>query len=123
MTNTWLMRRLVRRPLARETTSPISSSVCRLPFISASASPVRTSETAIAAESWLWRALTMRMPCRSMPNSSATARIFASGPTRMGSMMPSWNAITGPRSDCSSHGWATAVGTGSSPLTLASRLR
>lgn len=33
MTNTWLMRRAVRRPVSLRTTWPISSSVCRLPFI------------------------------------------------------------------------------------------
>ena len=37
------MRRAVRRPVSRLTTAPISSSVCRLPFISASALPSRTS--------------------------------------------------------------------------------
>ena len=39
MMNTWLMRRPVRRPVSRATTAPSSSSVCRLPFISSSASP------------------------------------------------------------------------------------
>ena len=48
MTKQWLMRRAVRRPPSRRTTAPISSSVCRLPFISASASPARTSSTALA---------------------------------------------------------------------------
>ena len=51
MTKQWLMRRAVRMPVSRATTAPISSSVCRLPFISASALPSRTSSTALAAES------------------------------------------------------------------------
>ena len=40
------MRRAVRMPDCRDTTAPISSSVCRLPFISASTRPVVTSSTA-----------------------------------------------------------------------------
>ena len=47
------MRRAVRSPVSRLTTAPISSSVCRLPFISASALPSRTSSTAFAADAWL----------------------------------------------------------------------
>ena len=53
MTKQWLTRRAVRSPVSRRTTAPISSSVCRLPFISASALPSRTSATAFSAESWL----------------------------------------------------------------------
>ena len=59
MTKQWLMRRAVRMPVSRATTAPISSSVCRLPFISASARPQRTSSTALAAESWLCAEATM----------------------------------------------------------------
>ena len=40
-------------PVSRATTAPISSSVCRLPFISAAALPSRTRATALAADSWL----------------------------------------------------------------------
>jgi hypothetical protein len=54
MTKTWLTRRPVLRPVSLATTSAISSSVCRLPFISSSASPARTSRTASAAAAWLW---------------------------------------------------------------------
>jgi hypothetical protein len=50
MMKAWLMRRSVRRPVALRTTAPISSSVCRLPFISISALPSRASCTALAAE-------------------------------------------------------------------------
>ena len=58
ITKQWLMRRAVRRPVSRFTTAPISSSVCRLPFISASALPSRTSSTASAAAAWLCGAST-----------------------------------------------------------------
>ena len=51
MMKQWLIRRDVRMPPSRATTAPISSSVWRLPFIRASASPLRTSATAFAAES------------------------------------------------------------------------
>ena len=36
MMKTWLIRRAVRRPVADAVTARISSSVCRLPFISSS---------------------------------------------------------------------------------------
>ena len=62
MMKTWLMRRPVRRPVSRATTAPSSSSVCRLPFISSSASPSRTSSTALAAAAWLCGASTIRVP-------------------------------------------------------------
>ena len=58
MMKAWLMRRSVRRPTSLRTTSAISSSVCRLPFISACASPARTIATACAAAAWLWAAST-----------------------------------------------------------------
>ncbi len=60
MTKTWLMRRAVRRPVADGTTAPISSSVCRLPFISASTSPARAIATACSAAAWLCSVETMR---------------------------------------------------------------
>ena len=67
MTKQWLMRRAVRMPVSRDTTAPISSSVCRLPFIRASARPARTSSTALAAESWLCSASTSSKPAMSSP--------------------------------------------------------
>ena len=97
-------RRSVRRPPARETTSAISSSVCRLPFISASASPFLTSVTAIAAASWLCLTLTMRKLRMSNPFSSASERILLSGPIRIGSMKPASAASSGPFSDSTSQG-------------------
>ena len=57
MMKQWLIRRAVRMPSVLDTTAPISSSVCRLPFISASAAPQRTCSTALAAESWLCSAI------------------------------------------------------------------
>ena len=62
MTKQWLTRRAVRSPVSRLTTAPISSSVCRLPFISASALPSRTSSTALSAESWLCARVDDRQP-------------------------------------------------------------
>ena len=61
MMKTWLMRRPVRSPVSRATTAPSSSSVCRLPFISSSALPLRTSSTAFAAAAWLCGASTIRV--------------------------------------------------------------
>ena len=58
MMKTWLIRRAVRRPVSLATTSLISSSVCRLPFIRSSALPARTSSTALAAAAWLCGAST-----------------------------------------------------------------
>jgi hypothetical protein len=49
----------VRRPVADGTTAAISSSVCRLPFISASTLPARASSTAFSAAAWLCSTLTI----------------------------------------------------------------
>ncbi len=59
MMKAWLTRRPVLRPVSRFMTSPISSSVCRLPFISSSARPVLTRLTASAAAPWLCGASTI----------------------------------------------------------------
>jgi hypothetical protein len=48
MMKTWLIRREVRIPVSSLMTSARSSSVWRLPFIRASASPERTISTALA---------------------------------------------------------------------------
>ncbi len=45
MMKTWLIRRVVRRPVADAVTACISSSVCRLPFISSSPFASRISLT------------------------------------------------------------------------------
>ena len=73
MTKQWLMRRSVRMPPSRATTAPISSSVCRLPFISASARPSRTSSTALAAAAWLCGTSTIGKPA--MSRSACRARL------------------------------------------------
>ena len=49
MMKTWEMRREVRRPVSRAMATFISSSVCRLPFIMASALPLRHMATPISA--------------------------------------------------------------------------
>ena len=80
MMKQWLMRRAVRMPLSCATTAAISSSVCRLPFISASAFPSRTSATALAAESWLCSEATSGKPEISMPAAPAASRDPRGGP-------------------------------------------
>ena len=96
MTKQWLIRRSVRMPVSRATTAAISSSVCRLPFISAAALPSRTNATALAAESWLCAASTIGRPAMSMPWRAATSRMRAGGPTRIGSIRRSLRASTAP---------------------------
>ncbi len=119
MMKQWLIRRAVRRPVSLFTTAAISSSVWRLPFIRASASAFRTSSTALAADSWLNAASTMRNFEMSMPAFDATSRMRAEGPTRIGAISPTRAASTAPLRDDSSHGWTTAVGVGASPLQRA----
>ncbi len=120
MMKQWLTRRAVRSPVSRFTTSPISSSVWRLPFISASALPSRTSATAFAADSWLCAASTISSPVMSRPFSFAIASMRARGPTRIGVMRPILDASTALASELSSHGCATAVGVGGSVLQKSS---
>ncbi len=109
MTKQWLIRRAVLSPASRATTAPINSSVCRLPFQTASASPERTSATAFAAASWLWSASTIRNNDRSTPILAAAEETLALGPTRIGSTRPSFAASTAAPSAASSHGCATAT--------------
>ena len=109
------MRRSVRSPVSLRTTSAISSSVCRLPFISSSAFPRRTSSTAFSAAAWLCGTSTISYRPRSSVSFSATARIFAIGPTRIGRMIPASAASIAPDSEELSHGCATAVGIGDKP--------
>src|SRR5271167_1766768 len=112
ITKQWLMRRAVRIPVSRATTAPISSSVCRLPFIKASAFPSRTSATAFSAESWLCADSFNGKAEMSSPARRATSRMRSGGPTRIGSIRPNRAASTAPLSEISSHGCATAVVTG-----------
>jgi hypothetical protein len=121
ITKQWLTRRLVRNPPSRATTAPISSSVCRLPFIRHSAFPARTSATAAWAEAVLCAASTRSKPEMSSPACAATASMRAMGPTRIGVIRPALAASTAPRSDDSSHGCATAVTTAGSVFACASR--
>ena len=120
MTKTWLMRRPVRSPVSRFVTSASSSSECRLPFISSSALPVRTSSTAFSAAAWLCGTSTISMPPRSSENSLATAAILFLGPTRIGLINPASPASTAPLSEVSSQGCATAVATACFPSPLRS---
>ena len=114
MTKQWLIRRSVRMPVSRAITAAISSSVCRLPFISAPALPSRTRATAFAAELWLCADSTIGRSAMSNPYRAATSRMRAGGPTRIGSIRPSLRASIAPPSDTSSQGCATAVVTGGS---------
>ncbi len=108
------MRRAVRSPLVDGTTVSISSSVCRLPFISASTLPARASSTAFSAAAWLCSTPTISQGARSMPSARATARIFASGPMRIGTMRPRRAASSGPSSESRSQGWTIAQVIGAS---------
>ena len=104
MMKQWLVRRAVRSPVSRLTTSAINSSVWRLPFISTSACPLRTSPTALAADSWLNDESTCRNGDRSRLARSATSRSRDAGPTRIGSMRPRRAASTTACSEDSSQG-------------------
>jgi hypothetical protein len=104
MMKAWLMRRPVRRPVSRATTAPSSSSVWRLPFISTSARPSRTSSTARAAACGAVEASTICTLPRSSFAWRATFSISAFGPTRNGSIRFFWPASIAPASADSSHG-------------------
>src|SRR4051812_3973003 len=110
------MRRWVRSPVSRFTTAAMSSSVCRLPFISASALPFLTRSTAAAAAVSGVGLSTISTSRRSMSCAFASARIFASGPNSTGAMSPMRAASIAPASELWSQGYATAVGVGGSAL-------
>ena len=110
MMNTWLIRRSVRMPEVLSTTASSSSSVCRLPFISAVASPLRTRATEAAALAWLCGVSTIRTPARSIPAAAATRRMRCSGPTSSGTISFAAAAAIAPPSEGASHGCAIAVG-------------
>ena len=90
MRKQWLMRRPVRSGLA--TTAAISSSVCRLPFISASTLPLSASSTARAAAAWLCGTSSIARSSIFNSDFSATAKIRARGPMSTGSMRPAARA-------------------------------
>ena len=81
--------------LARGVTARMSSSVCRLPFISSSPLPSWISSTALAAAASLCGASTISNRPMSSSCSRATAAIFAAGPTRIGMMMPASRRLDG----------------------------
>src|SRR6185312_5789851 len=114
------IRRAVRRLAASATTASINSSVCRLPFISASTLPSRAIAAAAAAAAWLCSVATIAMPARSAPHAAAAARIFASGPTSVGTIMPRAAACSAPSSESRSQGCTTAQVTGGSSALCAS---
>ena len=101
------MRRAVRSRLA--TTAPISSSVCRLPFISASTSPFSASSTARAAAAWLCGASSIATSLIARPASRATDSRRARGPTSTGSMSPAARASSAADRLTASHGCTTAI--------------
>ena len=111
------MRRAVRRPVSRLTTAPISSSVCRLPFISASALPSRTScdrlrrrRPGCAARRRARRPRDVELELlRRPPRSARAGRPGSADQAQLG-------RVDRARSELSSHGCATAVGIGGSAL-------
>ena len=121
------MRRAVRRPVSRLTTAPISSSVCRLPFISASALPSRTSCDRLRG-----RGVAVRRVDELVAGdvdaraASATASMRARGPTRIGAIRPELGRVdrarrassrrTGarPRSASAAAPWQRRSGAGTS---------
>ena len=114
------MRRLVRSA-GVAITACISSSVCRLPFISTSTWPEAASSAARAAAAWLCSTASMRALPRSSPACSATARIFASGPISHGTIRPRRAAASAPASEVASQGWTTPHCTGGCPARSAAQ--
>jgi hypothetical protein len=104
MRKTWLSRRPVLRPVSFAITAPRISSECRLPFMTSSASPVRTSSTAFAAAARLSGTSTIFASPRAIPAAFATSAIFAAGPTRIGVMSPILPASIAPARAVSSQG-------------------
>ncbi len=119
----WLMRRLVRRPALADSTADISSSVCRLPFIKASTSPLPASSAPRAAAAWLCSTSSMAMPSRLRPASAATASRRARGATSTGVIRPAACASSAPDRLSSSQGWITATLIGPRVRACSSRRR
>ena len=90
MTNTWLIRRLVRSPPTFAVMLRINSSVCKLPFISIYApSAAWMSSTPFAAAASLSRERQQSLkPEHPSPHLLAVSLIFPSGPTSVGRIMP-----------------------------------
>ena len=120
MTKTWLIRRAVRRPVLDDATARISSSVCRLPFISSSPLAWWMSSTRLGGRLFAVRRVDdLETADVEACCAAATAAILARGPTRIGTMIPSSAASIAPRSDVSSHGWTTMVVAGGTCLARA----
>ena len=106
------MTRPVRSPASGSSTASISAGVAICPFMSARASPDRTSATAAAAiaspSAW-----TIAKPSSSIPCDAASARIRSSGPTRIGRTQPRSAAIRRASITVGSSPPATATVTGS----------
>ena len=88
MTKTWLMRRPVRRPVSRATTAPISSSVCRLPFISSSASPCADQLDRLGRRGVAVRGVDDLRSSEVDPARLRDLSMFAAGPTRIRRSIP-----------------------------------
>ena len=110
MMKQWLMRRAVRMPVSRATTAPISSSVCRLPFISASARPARPARPPWRRSRGCALASTIveARRCRAQPAPRRRGCAPRARPGS-GSISPSRAASTALSSETASQGWATAV--------------
>ena len=122
MTKTWLMRRSVRRPPAFAVTLRISSSVCRLPFISISPLAAWISSTRLGGRGLAVRRIDdLEAGDVEAVLGARLSLIFASGPTRIGRMMPAFALSTAPRSEVSSQGCTTMVGTGGTAFAAAIR--
>src|SRR2546423_1233076 len=121
ITKTWLIRLSVRRPLPFAVTLRISSSVCRLPFISISPLAAWISSTAFAAAASLCGASISSNPVILISCLDAAALIRADGPTRIGRMIPASAASATPRSELSSHGCTTIVAAAGIAFAAATR--
>ena len=88
MMKTWLMRRPVRSPVSRWSTAASSSSEWRLPFISSSALPLRTSSTAFSAAAWLWATSTISNPSDDQIEALTQRPDLVLGAHEMGTIMP-----------------------------------
>ena len=97
-----------RRPFSLSRTALRMTAVSTRPFITASASPFFTSETAMRQAAALSGSSMMRYGVRSSACSAAMRRICCSQPTRMASAIPRRRALSTARSTWSSCAQATA---------------
>ena len=102
------------QPVSLLTTASINSSVCRLPFISASASPAADHFDAFAADAWLYGVSTSCQVAISGPRPRPGRGYEPAVPTNIGLMIFASAASMAPRREVSSQGCTTAVRTGAS---------